>query len=175
MIKTLSFLISTIVLLTAVSTLAADKVVVVPLNTSTTKGGRLWGVGRPGIDLMTHGNSNGYCTTATGINFSLSKNLETWANAPHVCPAATWVCSKNDLSTASSSCPLPFLTWTYESRKCDGTLYPPDLSVVTRLKGWTANASTSSVTYGVAKSSNALLSNNSAGSCISYRAWCCWR
>lgn len=88
--KVLSILISATVLFFAIPAMSADKVVVIPLNSSGAPT-KLWGEGREGT------NTNIY-TTANGINIARSVGLASWDGAAAVCPKNTWVCSAAEVS-----------------------------------------------------------------------------
>ena len=89
--KSISILIFVTVALFAMSAMAADKVVVIPLNTSGGPATKLWGEGRVGTGTTLH-------TTANGINIAKSNGIASWASAAAVCPKNTWVCTAAEAS-----------------------------------------------------------------------------
>ncbi len=195
--------------------LAADKVVVIPLNTATKVAGtdgqiqyndngktagseviydkatkklqtpgeirtvdesgnnRLWGKGRPGTELLTHTDSNGYCTNSSGIHYALSATMAAWHNAAEVCPAGTWVCTDSEFPDTEGSCDIqPVLGNT--KRLCNGMVESGDYDTHDKLEGWISDllySPESSLTRGTF--------NNIWGGfrsiCSQYRVWCCWK
>ncbi len=167
--KSLSFLILATMLLFAVSVIAADKVVIIPLNSSASAGAtdRVWGQGRSGTGLLPHTPASGYCTSAMGINFALSKNLSAWGSASSVCPAETWVCRKNDLPIMGS-CSVNSAS-TFRAVSCDGTKAALP-SIQTELYGYAADAS--STFFGRLKYSGNFALDVTQDMCVSMHVWC---
>ena len=162
----------TIVLACAVSAPAANKVVVIPLNTTPRYGSpdKLWGQGRPGVGLLLHTDANGYCTTADGVNYALSDSFATWDGAQHACPVDTWVCSVSDLP-ADGACPIQKIN-SYQYRDCKGgqsTTYT-DLALA---PGWLSDMH-SLPEFGKLYWSSNFASHTNVASCRSQRVWCCW-
>ena len=151
--------------------LAADKVVVIPLNSSGSTD-KLWGKGRPGANLRTHAGATGYCTTPSGINFALSFTFAPWEGAAEVCPAGTWVCRVSDLPP-SGSCTLQPLT-TRSFRGCDGTEGPVTVDQ-TIMAGFLADAVPSDQMTGSCVSSSTLDTITKCTSCAARAVWCCWK
>lgn len=155
----------------AATTHAANKVVVVPLN-SGAGNDRVWGEGRPGTDLLPHTPATGYCTSPSGVKLALSKNLTTWGSASSVCPANTWVCRAEDMPT-SGSCPVDS-AYTHSYVQCSGLKVPNPAETQTILTGWIADAS--DTFFGRIRTTGNFASiNGSNDMCISYHVWCCWR
>ena len=74
---------------------AADKVIVIPLNSSKPPL-KLWGEGREGTSAILD-------TTANGINISRSNSTASWDGAAAACPANTWVCSADEVQYLDTS------------------------------------------------------------------------
>ncbi len=146
----------------SVYAIAADKVVVIPLNTTPKDTSKLYGQGRIGVSLLTHDTQSGYCT-ANGINFAFSYKIATWNSAPSVCPSDTWVCSQAEVITG---CSVP--AGTYVDILCDGTNLNSGLIIL----GWNAETDSTNGTDG-----NALYSTgtpHNVNVCHNLRVWCCW-
>ena len=148
--------------------MAADKVVVIPLNSNSSTSGKLWGQGRPGTGLLTHTDPNGYCTTSQGIHYALSQNLVTWQGAAESCPAGTWVCSESEFPPTGSCDIQPLVTYKYIT--CSGSFSP--LINYTALYGWLADAK--DATSGHMQNSDLFALGNYNNICFSTRTWCCW-
>ena len=89
-------LLITIVLSTYyMSSMAGEKVVVVPLNTST-QNNRLWGEGRPGADVHHWVNSS-----SRRLQFALGNALVSWEGAASGCPSQSWVCTADERGNTS--------------------------------------------------------------------------
>lgn len=153
---------------TATGTIAHEKVVVVPLNSSKVPNA-MQGQGRPGVGLMTHSVTNGYCTRPSGVNFALSESFETWGSAASVCPTDTYVCSSSDFP-ALGSCNVPTAEY-YLYRSCDGSTSPS--SMTSSIYGWISDRS--NAFSGAARYSSDFGTGLSGSSCISMRVWCCWK
>ena len=153
---------------------AADKVVVIPLNSSRQGSpDKLWGEGRSNSTTLVHdtGTKNGYCTTGRGINYALSKHMTDWGNAQAVCPKDTWVCSEAELK--HHYCPIT-LDMSYIGIGCDGEFLPENPGTQTVIVGWLEGAHNQFSESGVTKISS--LPNEGSGlTCGSLRVWCCWK
>lgn len=111
--KTLPILTLAMVLLFAVSAIAADKVVVIPLNTSSNADGKLWGQGRPGV---VYGTWTWYTSPADqNIEYSPSTMMTDWGSSPAACPAGTWVCPYSDITGQ-----IPDILSSYSGFDCNG-------------------------------------------------------
>jgi hypothetical protein len=137
--RTLSFMIVTTVFLFALSSVAADKVVVIPIISKSTTGSpeKLWGQGRPGTTTLLHSNGTfqgGSCTASSGVKFSLSKSLISWDGAAAVCPKDTWVCSREEI--LDTPCPISILD-SLNFSECDGHNYTPE--TITNPYGWVSD------------------------------------
>ncbi len=158
---------------------AADKVVVIPLNSS--KHGspdRLWGDGRRNANTLQHdtGTENGHCTTTTGINFALSEAAATWEGAQSVCPKDTWVCNRADIREVA--CPATILS-SWEIIFCNGEWSSPHSTTVTNPPGWLADRGENT---GIPFALRAVKLPDDDGSliasstgCNMLRVWCCWK
>ncbi len=169
MTKTSLYLLITlcsIVLLTS-EVAAHEKVVVVPLSSSTAAKSTQ-GQGRPGAELMSHSTITGYCTTPSDVKFALSKTLVTWQGAPSACPKNTWVCSNSDIPL-SGSCPV--LTSLYLTLlECDGTQENKSTNL---LLGYTNDIIPSFI--GLLRGTTDLGSQYQSEHCKYRRVWCCWK
>jgi len=153
------------------SALAADKVVVIPLNASGNTD-KLWGKGRPGTTLRSHSGATGYCSTPSGVNFALSYTFATWQNAAEVCPSGKWVCRISDLPP-SGSCNLQPLS-SISFRRCDGSEGPYEFDQ-TIMAGHLADADASDPIAGIVVSSSTLGTPTKGFSCTERPVWCCWK
>jgi hypothetical protein len=72
---------------------AADRVVVIPLNTSNVAvaDGKLWGQGRVGT------NDSGALGINNDIAIKISVDNTSWDGAASACPQDTWVCFSSDI------------------------------------------------------------------------------
>ena len=167
------FILVIVVILFVFNAVAADKVVVIPLNTSSNTTDKLWGKGRPGTTLRTHLTSNGYCTTSSGINFALSLHYASWYDAQEVCPSGKWVCRLSDLPPAGACDIEP--TFTSIRISCDG--FYSTLVNLTILNGYVADAFTSIIPayYGYTVDSNILNIPVGVKACEMRPVWCCWK
>ena len=133
---------------------------------------RQWGKGRQGTTLLEHIDPNGYCTTAAGINYALSRHTASWYDVAEVCPAGTWVCRQSDMPTIGS-CSLQTIN-TFQSINCNGST-----SVVasqTEFKGF-LDDTTSSINLddsGMVIFSGDVSVATNTDKCFQMRAWCCW-
>ena len=168
--KVLPYLIIATAMLFTVSAIAADRVVVIPLGGSASTD-KLWGKGRPGTELLTHTDPNGYCTASSGIHYALSATMSTWYTVAEVCPAGTWVCTENDFPDIGL-CPIQTVLG-YQRRLCDGSTdsaYDNQDS----LEGWISDLKSSPEN----SSTKGTFNNNWSGHrsiCYFYRVWCCWK
>lgn len=104
--KIISILTLAVALLVAILATAADKVVVIPLNTgaaAATADTKLWGEGRGGVTTLPYGTYN-------GINIARSVDLASWDGSAAACPQNTWVCSAADLQNWVPSQSTPYVT-----------------------------------------------------------------
>jgi len=151
---------------------AANKVVVVPLNSSTkATDGRVWGEGRDSTGVMTMQPPAGYCQMPSGIKYALSTHLSDWNSSSSVCPADNWVCRESDIQ-GQTPCSPPFGPKDTQIN-CTGTIVSSDDPVW--LTGWLADTGTQA-SEGRRMTTDSI--NGTAGDddiCISYFVWCCWR
>ncbi len=171
MSKTL-FICFTVIFFFATSIEAADKVVVIPLNTSVSSA-KLWSKGRPGTALIAHivPIVDGYCTNPSGTKFALSQLMVDWGNADDACPQNTWVCTNDELPNPGKCDVQPFYTRYYFP--CDGSLTTG--ATVTSLSGWVSDADLISLSQGFTKSSDDFSISYGEEVCSHYRVWCCWK
>ena len=86
---------------TSVLTMAADKVVVIPIGSSSSNT-KVWGEGREGVPISTVNTSN-------GVTISISNSSATWDTAASACPKNTWVCSESEAMNIDTSSDSVFL------------------------------------------------------------------
>lgn len=133
--------------------------------------GRLWGKGRPGIELMTHTDPNGYCTTSSGIHYALSKNYVSWFDAEVACPIGTWVCTRSEFPE-SGSCDINTIS-TCAGRTCAGDPY--DCDNHSALDGWLSDIFNQQPNIALLKNTSNHANATGTGGCLELRVWCCWK
>lgn len=162
-----------------VTAFAAEKVVVIPLNSAQRTGSpeKLWGQGRPYTTTLLHKNDSlvpGFCTSLTGVEFALSKHMVSWDGADAACPKDTWVCTSEEI--LDKSCPLNAIPSTFLGISCDGELIPLVSEPNTDLFGWVADANTrggnTEALMGHLRSAESSVFGSS-DTCSTMRVWCC--
>lgn len=157
-------------LLLPIMAIAANKVVVVPLNTTSST--KAWGAGRPGTSLRSHANLRGYCTNSAGVNFALSYNYAPWYGAAEVCPKGAWVCESSDIPN-TGTCNIQQVTAS-PYYNCDGTAAPSAL--LNSLTGFVADAMpNNNPAYATAANSANLTARTFVIGCSQRPVWCCWK
>lgn len=144
------------VLIQSNSTIAADKVVVIPLGNSTANSvNKLWGTGRPGVTVGGTWNTSPANST---IEYNYSTSVATWYDADEVCPSGTWICSINDIAGILNSIP------SFARMGCDGSW------IIGTTLAWVSESSTEFQNAGIARveSDTADMSK-----CLSIKVWCC--
>ena len=153
------------------STVYAEKVVVVPLNTGAKVAGtdsRLWGQGRPGSGLFPyHAHADGYCTTSAGTKFSLSEILVSWDSSDAACPLGTWVCSIEDIGTQYCG----IIAGTYlRNITCSGSGTPTSTDW---LRGWVVDVDDDGQSGASKYTDSGAYTEDDI--CSGLRVWCCWK
>jgi hypothetical protein len=106
----------------ALPAIAADKVVVIPLNTKTiiastpVVDGKLWGQGR--VDA---GVSNIEYHSSKGIDYAISNDAVSWGATHAACPANWWVCRESDLLGVAPS--FDYTRRLHGAVRCEGTAF----------------------------------------------------
>ncbi len=146
-------ILSTVVLLT-ISAMAADKVVVIPLNTSGNPATKLWGEGRVGVDATLY-------TTANGINIAKSNGTASWDGAAAACPKSSWVCTVAEASLLDKRSGL------HDAISCDGS--SGSLTTYT----WVQDESSSLEGMTVYNFISGVVEVDSRTKCLYLPVWCC--
>ena len=109
--KLLTAIVLTVVLV-AMNSMAANKVVVIPLNSSVKDETKLWGEGRVGTGMSSE-------DTVNGIKIARSYATASWDGAAAACPKNTWVCTFEEIENMATD----YLTSFSKGLRCDGTEY----------------------------------------------------
>lgn len=154
-----AFLLVLVLFLLPICSLAADKVVVIPLN-SAQQGGKLWGEGRVGASAT-------LTDTVNGINISRSTGLASWDGVAAACPANTWVCTAAELQgldTSTETTNVTIIDCVNATSSAPFTWTQDDLT-----EGF---GRTVHVAYDFIAGSN-IVDENSQRKCAYLPVWCC--
>lgn len=164
--KSLYIFILTVVLLFEISAIAADKVVVIPINSSPATTDKLWGQGRPGVTTSAW-------TLHNGIRVAASTLILPWYAAESACPIKTWVCTASDIDLSTL-----VLSPTTNTLMCDGSA---GIVTPTTRVNWLSDADVSGSFE--ASAGKAVIDDDGAGgslpyinaqpSCVSFSVLCC--
>lgn len=130
---------------------------------------RLWGRGRPAVDLYLRPIVNEPCVNfdAGGVQYGLSNVIVEWGSAADACPAGTWVCEPSEVAACDTSRPDDD---DLDALGCDGGWI--DFAADDH-RGWTARKASGSF-HGIAVGES---TGGGVGwpTCIHYPVWCCWK
>ena len=126
---------------------------------------RLWGSGRPGGTLYSL--VGGYCDYQ-GISYGLTEAVSDWASAADVCPAGSWLCTKEEIRGDGACRTGRGFDWANGYLGCDGIIRCRDGDDHI---GWLADSSNPVYPSNLSESGDV---GNSIESCNGMPVWCCF-